>query len=306
MTFPILFEYQLDPATDMAAFPARERDEFMAHWTKIVADETVITIAVIVDGQVAGNVVSFDRLGEREVGYWIGRDHWGKGVATRALMTFLDHDRTRPLFARVATSNVASIRVLEKCGFTVADVDEDPRPARRRRRGNRPEARLRPRDPPRKLRAMTARLHGAIAASVTPMTDGGRSLDTDAIGGLTAFLAEGGVDGVLTCGTTGEGVLLSVDERRRVTEAFLGARPRRVPGGRARGRADHRGHRDPGRACARGGRRRRGRDRPSVLPAGRGGALPAPRERRERLRPRAVLPLRVHRAQRLRHPASTW
>lgn len=72
---------------------------------------------------------------------------------------------------------------------------------------------------------MTARLHGAIAASVTPLKDGGRGLDTMAVAPLTAFLAEGGVDGVLACGTTGEGVLLSVAERRTVTELFLDTRP---------------------------------------------------------------------------------
>lgn len=72
---------------------------------------------------------------------------------------------------------------------------------------------------------MTARLHGAIAASVTPLKDDGRTLDTMAFEGLTSFLATGGVDGVLACGTTGEGVLLSVAERRTVTELFLDNRP---------------------------------------------------------------------------------
>lgn len=124
---PILFEYQLDPvATDMAAFPARARDEFVAHWIKVMVDETNVTMAVVVDGQVAGDIVSFDRQGMREVGYWIGRGFWGKGVATQALEAFLGHDRTRPLFARVATRNVASIRVLEKCGFTIVDAPDEP------------------------------------------------------------------------------------------------------------------------------------------------------------------------------------
>lgn len=72
---------------------------------------------------------------------------------------------------------------------------------------------------------MTERLRGAIAASVTPMKDGGRAVDVDAIDELTSFLSRGGMDGLLACGTTGEGVLLSVPERRAVTEAFLGARP---------------------------------------------------------------------------------
>jgi len=63
---------------------------------------------------------------------------------------------------------------------------------------------------------MMQRLHGAIAASVTPMRDGGRTVDHGAIAGLTRFLADGGVDGVLACGTTGEGVLLDLAERRGV------------------------------------------------------------------------------------------
>jgi dihydrodipicolinate synthase/N-acetylneuraminate lyase len=68
-------------------------------------------------------------------------------------------------------------------------------------------------------------LHGAIAAAVTPLRDGGRHLDEEAFAPLVRSLAAGGVDGLLACGTTGEGVLLSVDERRRVAELFLAARP---------------------------------------------------------------------------------
>jgi dihydrodipicolinate synthase/N-acetylneuraminate lyase len=69
------------------------------------------------------------------------------------------------------------------------------------------------------------KLHGAIAAAVTPLTGGGDALDLDAFAPLVAFLVEGGVDGVLTCGTTGEGVLLSAAERRRAVERFLKVRP---------------------------------------------------------------------------------
>lgn len=68
-------------------------------------------------------------------------------------------------------------------------------------------------------------LHGAIAAAVTPLTEGATALDAEAFGPLVAFLAKGGVDGVLACGTTGEGVLLSTDERRSAVERFLEARP---------------------------------------------------------------------------------
>jgi dihydrodipicolinate synthase/N-acetylneuraminate lyase len=68
-------------------------------------------------------------------------------------------------------------------------------------------------------------LHGAIAAAITPLADDGRSLDEPAFGPLVRFLADGGVDGVLACGTTGEGILLSVEERRRAAERFVSERP---------------------------------------------------------------------------------
>ena len=91
----------------------------MLHWTtRILADPTVIAKTIVVDGQVAGNVVSFDGESEREVGYWLGREYWGSGIATRALSEFLAHESTRPLFAGVARHNAGSLRVLEKCGFT--------------------------------------------------------------------------------------------------------------------------------------------------------------------------------------------
>jgi len=69
---------------------------------------------------VAGNVVCFGPPDDREIGYWIGRTFWGKGVATRALLAFLVQVEGRPLYAHVVSDNVGSIRVLEKCGFTVA------------------------------------------------------------------------------------------------------------------------------------------------------------------------------------------
>jgi RimJ/RimL family protein N-acetyltransferase len=119
---PIFFEQQRDPdATRMAAFPARDWKAFQAHWTaKILGDAAVAKKTILFDGQVAGNVVSFERAGTPLVGYWIGKEFWGKGIATRALSQFLETVRTRPLFAHVAKQNAGSIRVLEKCGFRLA------------------------------------------------------------------------------------------------------------------------------------------------------------------------------------------
>ncbi len=117
---PIFFEQQLDPvANQMAAFPARDREAFMAHWAKIMADESNILKTILYGDQVAGNIVSWEHSGEREVGYLLGREFWGKGIATRALAAFLEQVTTRPLYAYVAKHNLASIRVLEKCGFTL-------------------------------------------------------------------------------------------------------------------------------------------------------------------------------------------
>jgi len=122
---PIFFEQQLDPeATAMAAFPPRDREAFMLHWTKIMVDTSVILKTIWYEGQVAGNIVSWETLGEWEVGYWIGREFWGKGIASESLRQFLGVVMTRPLFAHVARHNIASKRVLEKCGFTVIGEDK--------------------------------------------------------------------------------------------------------------------------------------------------------------------------------------
>lgn len=121
------YEDQRDPVADrMAGFPARDHDAFMAHWHKLMADASVTLRTILYDGGVAGNVVSFMRGDTREVGYWIRRDRWGKGIATEALRRFLRLDRARPLHAGVVKHNLASIRVLEKCGFRRAsEVGEE-------------------------------------------------------------------------------------------------------------------------------------------------------------------------------------
>jgi RimJ/RimL family protein N-acetyltransferase len=118
---PVLFEQQLDSdATWMAAFPSRDRDAFMAHWEgKILGNAAVIAKTILLDGEIAGNIVCFELDGTPLVGYWIGKEFWGKGVATRALRELLGQVTTRPMHAHVARHNVGSIRVLEKCGFRV-------------------------------------------------------------------------------------------------------------------------------------------------------------------------------------------
>jgi RimJ/RimL family protein N-acetyltransferase len=124
---PVLFEQQLDPeATRMAAFPARGHDAFMAHWAKIMADGTTILKTIIFQGNVAGSLVAWNQLGDTKIGFWLGRAYWGKGIASAALAQFLGHMKARPLYAHVAKHNIASRRVLEKCGFTIAREDKFP------------------------------------------------------------------------------------------------------------------------------------------------------------------------------------
>jgi RimJ/RimL family protein N-acetyltransferase len=119
---PVLYEYEHDPgAAAMAAFPPRDRDAFMAHWAKILANDSVLARTVLSEGEVAGNVGCWEDDGRRFVGYWIGRKFWGHGLATQALAELVRIVDARPLHAHVVESNAASIRVLEKCGFVVVE-----------------------------------------------------------------------------------------------------------------------------------------------------------------------------------------
>jgi RimJ/RimL family protein N-acetyltransferase len=125
---PIFFEQQLDSAANhMAAFTAEDpadRDAFTEKWTKILGDDTITKKTILFEGHVVGHIVNFERFGKPEVAYWIGKKYWGKGIATRALSAFLGDLAARPLYARAARDNIASIRVLEKCGFTISGYDK--------------------------------------------------------------------------------------------------------------------------------------------------------------------------------------
>ena len=126
----VLFEHQADPqAVEMAAFPARDKDQFAAHWAKVRADEALVVRTIVADGMVAGNIGCWQQDGQRLVGYWVGREFWGHGVATQALARLMDEVSIRPLYAHVAAHNVGSIRVLDKCGFRRDRVQEAEAPA---------------------------------------------------------------------------------------------------------------------------------------------------------------------------------
>jgi len=115
---PDIFEQQADPiACEMAQFESRDEESFLTHWRQILADDDVIKQAILVDDAFAGYLACFESEGRHLIGYWIDREFWGQGVASAALAEFLTLGYPRPLYAFVAQTNVASMRVLEKCGF---------------------------------------------------------------------------------------------------------------------------------------------------------------------------------------------
>lgn len=114
----IFYPQQSDPvASSLAGVPSRDERDFDQHWAKILSDDSVIKKTILADDEVAGFAVCFDRDGERQVGYWIGREHWGRGIVSKALPLFLAFEDRRPLRAHVSRKNAASIRILEKSGF---------------------------------------------------------------------------------------------------------------------------------------------------------------------------------------------
>ncbi|WP_199618118.1 GNAT family N-acetyltransferase [Paenibacillus alkalitolerans] len=125
---PIFFEYQLDASSNyMAAFTPEDPSDkaaFMNRWSDILANENIIKKTILYNEYVVGNILNFIQFGEPAVGYWIGRQYWGKGIATSALSKFLDYVKVRPLYARAAKDNIGSVRVLEKCGFKIYGEDK--------------------------------------------------------------------------------------------------------------------------------------------------------------------------------------
>jgi RimJ/RimL family protein N-acetyltransferase len=124
---PRMYELQLDPDSNrMAVTIPRTREAFDATWAKALADPSATARAILVGDELVGYVSCFPADGRDHVGYWIDRAYWGMGIASRALRLLLDEVTRRPLVATAATSNGASLRVLQKCGFVVEQVRRDP------------------------------------------------------------------------------------------------------------------------------------------------------------------------------------
>lgn len=115
----LFFEHEHDPETvRRSKFVPRERERFMTHWaTRVLGDPTVLVRTVTVNGEVAGNVVSWSEEERRFIGYVFARKYWGRGIGTRAVTLHLLQERTRPLYADPFSGNLGSVRLLERCGF---------------------------------------------------------------------------------------------------------------------------------------------------------------------------------------------
>ena len=123
----LLFQFQLDPASnELAGTKPRDRDTYHAHWEKVLVDPDVTPRVILADGVVAGSINIFKRDGLDEIGYWIAREHWGRGIATHAIALLLAETPIRPLLAHVAADNIASLRALERNGFVEDSRTDEP------------------------------------------------------------------------------------------------------------------------------------------------------------------------------------
>jgi RimJ/RimL family protein N-acetyltransferase len=98
--------------------------------SRLRADTSVSFRVIDLDGAVAGTIGSFRIDDQPEVTYSVDRTLWGRGVASAALQILLAETAERPLYARAASDNVGSLRVLEKAGFRRIGVNRDFAPGR--------------------------------------------------------------------------------------------------------------------------------------------------------------------------------
>ncbi|MGK5678301.1 GNAT family N-acetyltransferase [Actinoplanes sp. URMC 104] len=122
-----LFEQMRDPeSVRMAAFTAEDPDDraaFDAHMARVRALPDAALHAVTADGRLVGTAGNYVMDGRTEVTYWIDRSFRGRGIAGRALALLLETIPVRPVHARAASDNAASLRVLRRAGFTVIGTE---------------------------------------------------------------------------------------------------------------------------------------------------------------------------------------
>jgi [ribosomal protein S5]-alanine N-acetyltransferase len=134
--FNALFTFQSDEeAGYMAAFVNenwQDKDAYLAKWSKLLAEEAVKIRTIVLDNKVAGSVLIWQFMGEPQISYGLGKEFWNRGVATNALQQFLTIFPDRPLYGRAAFDNIASIKVLTKCGFKKINEEQSYAHARQK------------------------------------------------------------------------------------------------------------------------------------------------------------------------------
>lgn len=122
-----LFDQMRDPeSVRMAAFTPDDPDDraaFDAHMARVRTLPDITHRSVTCDGQLVGSIAAFVLDGRTEVTYWVDRAAWGRGIASRALELLMDLVSVRPLYARTASDNIGSLRVLQKSGFKITGTE---------------------------------------------------------------------------------------------------------------------------------------------------------------------------------------
>lgn len=124
---PLLVEYLNDPSVTQylsSRLPQPYTAED-AHWWISTGSKDGIVRAIEYEGILVGTVGAhpgqYEHARSAEVGYWLARKYWGKGIATAALQELtghvLDNSQLVRLYANVFAPNAVSMRVLEKAGF---------------------------------------------------------------------------------------------------------------------------------------------------------------------------------------------
>lgn len=124
-----LFLFQLDKdANYLAAFTSKDpsdKDAYIEKWVRLLSDEKINMQTILLDKEIVGSITKFEMNGNAEITYWIGKEFWGRGIASRALKKFLEIEKTRPVYGRVAFDNIGSQKVLANCGFSKIGIEKD-------------------------------------------------------------------------------------------------------------------------------------------------------------------------------------
>jgi [ribosomal protein S5]-alanine N-acetyltransferase len=114
-------------ANYMAAFTSLEsaqENNYIAKYSKFLNEPTINLQTIKIGEQIIGSISKFEMNNENEITYWIDKEFWGKGITTAALALFLQSEYARPIYGRTAFDNIASQKVLEKCGFIKTGTDK--------------------------------------------------------------------------------------------------------------------------------------------------------------------------------------